>query len=1505
MRLSDIHGTLTAGLQPDKSLLLTTGLFDEMAATLGYLELSRLALTEASVSALAGGKVTVRGTASLLGLTDIGLEIVVAGDADVTVTVTIVLPTHWHVQDSFPKLPPSFKSDAAHAGFASLQGSLLLDFELTSAQLIIQSSAAGGKQAGINLQAKTSLPASQDYLKGLLKVPNEVDIAGSFVLREQGVPDFDLVIAGFGGGLTVGSFTVKDVALHLRNQRGGDPDDADLTVLTCAGKVEIGSSDPVVLDVAAAYQGDNGVFRFEGAAEGDSLTIARGIAALVEFAGGKASEFTLPKPLDKIGSFALRSLGAEVDTRNKVVRWLRISVGSSETWKLVPDVSVGDLYFNWLVLAPFESTRAMSVVVGGTLGFGSKDPIHFDVEGSKDESYTLDGQLRAGETINLTALVEKALSLQADLPTFEVDELEIQASTSGDFKLDGGITSDWSLQIGSQSLALEKVSFDLARSGSDKTGFIYSEIGLAKSRLYVRASIQPAQAAGQGDGAAKTGLLFEGGTLPASPPLSLTDLVEGLLELFGASLPSAVPDITLKNLDVKFDTVTKEFDFKGETDVEIEVPFIAKGNKQIHAAANLISRVDSGSGKRVLSGYMEGDLTIGSSVFTLQYTLGQNTHVFQASWASTAKTNRLGIDTLLGALGVDHLISVPADLDLKLKTVYLEYQAERETIKFVAESDSYGTAFLIASKLPLGTEDSQGATTPEGEWAVVFGLEFTGATKLSKIPVLGKGLGAADIFTFREIGLLVASADFKDIEIPQLPPLASLTKGQAPQGGDGDGPGNGPVPVKPVAPDTTLKLTKGVSFVGVIDMAGSQQTGEVAALRGIVTQAELVITASYNPSQKTFVLEAMLEGSVDIPTGGSSDLKIGDAALAFKFADGITFELSGDLMLHFNERSFDVRPAIDISAEAAVFRVGLVLDPAWTGAMGIPGLALDEADFLLGVNFVPPGLDIGLEGKMHVGKQPKSSDSFAFVLEMIEEVPDPLLLSFYVAELDVKTAMETFAPDADGASLPDFVNEIKVTELSFYWAEEPVTMPDGTVALPGLRFSGNVQIISFKAHAALAIDQASGIQGDLELSPIHVAHILDVTGHGKGVYLNEKDGAPVRESVLPKDSTGVTRTEVVPPGGAVLQFRTQQSPYLFVSLIVTLLDLEHEEVEGLVTDKGFTFKLIYQLSDVVKAELDVTLGDGHFHLYSQFGIHLKADIGPIKILGIDFGTIHLDAGFDLELEIEASAELFSLSVWGDFEFEGATLTMPKLTLSVAPASLTELPKLIIEHIGEEAEEIFKDLFDEAGKLIEEAGKEIAHLGEEAAQEVGKLGKEAVEEAGKIVDEAEQAIASGVKEAEQEVKKVEQEAAQIATKAAQEVEQIGEEAVQEVEKIGKQIGHVIDQAAHEVAAIAEEIAQEAEAVANEVKRLAEDAVEEVKAIAAAVEKEVAKILADAQRVVDSIINAANQVVHALEQEAERLWSAVKDLAKKAEEAVEAAAHAVASVAKKAWHAISKY
>lgn len=1493
MTLVELKQALEARLSDSQVLLIDKNITSEVSSLLTPLLTDRLRITHAQIT-LENSQLVAQGVCQLFSQ-DIRFHLEgQEHSGGLRCQVSLSFPDHWHMEDSFPDLPQSFKPDATHPGFTSSGPSLFYDLVWEHAKLKIEASTNQADPSKLDFEGKALFPSGYQNLQGILAIPDSVDIHGSLTLRQGHTPEIDLTIAVPAGSLSIGTVHLSNVLLHLRTHVSQKENTQESTDWVLSGELAIGSGDPVTL--TAEYRGDDAIFRFIVDAEPGVITVSNGVQAIVDIVGGDASEFSLPNPLNVLDAFSITQVITELDTAEQEVTFFGVQVDSDKTWQIIPDfLGAEGLSFHWMVHFPFSGAeyRKITSELAGTLLLGTDPGVRFDILARHDIGFTMMGELATGQSVNLTSMVTQSLGIDTALPEIDLDELTAQVDTSGDFTIRGALSSPWSFEVNHQLFAVEDLQFAIAKTGKSKSVYLSGISIFAGINFYVVTTVNSGALG-------NNGFQFEGGTV-ADKSISLREFVNWLLSFLGTSLPASVPDIRLSNLKVTFDSGTKAFGFEGETETEIAIPFLKEEHGKIHASVKLNSSVDTSTGHRQLTGYMEGDFTLGTSKFTLQYALGKDSHVFEASWESTDEHDRLGINTLLDAVGVDHDVRIPDGLDLNLTKVYLQYQAERETLKLVADSATYGEVFMILSKLPLGKPNPNEEVPPPGQgtWQFVFGWDYKNTNKFSDIPVLGEGLGAADIFHLDTVGLLISSADIKEFEIPEMPAFKQVQSGSdASAQSESD-------THKPVGSGSIIPLGKGLAFVAEMDLANSDQGGNMPALREVVTVGKLTVMAAINPEQESFSITAMLQGGITIPTGGESNLSLRNPALSFIFNDGIVFQLYGDLSMHFDHETIDVRPALSISMEEIEFSVDVEFEEGWKKPMGIQGLTLDEVGFEMGVNLLPaPGVNLGLEGQSHIGNHPRATDNFAFVLEIIEEIPDPLVLSFYLDEVSVQTALDVFVPDVQ-VNLPDLVKNIKLTQVSFYWAESPTVLPDGSIAQPGLRFGGNLQLLDFTAHAALAIDQTNGISGDFETSPIHIGNVLSVTGHGEGIYLKLKDGKPLPLRVRPEDNSDIETLEVVPPGGPVFAFRTTQSPYLQMSLKVSFLGLLNEEVEALVSNDGIMFALDYDLGHTVQAHLDFTLNKTGFQAHSQFGIHLKADLGPIRILGVDFGTIHLDTGFDISMSIEASLEHFELKLNGEFDFEGARLSFPEIHLAFAPRSLAELPGIILNWIKDHVGEIFKDLFDAAGHLLKEGLQEVEHLAEEAGKEIAHLATEAEHEAERVISDAVKAVEHTAEEAAEEVIKIEQEAEKILTDAANEVEKLATEAVEAVEHIGEEITHLAQEAEQEIEHIGEEIAEEARQVAAAVSRLAQEAAAEVKAIADAVTREVSQILHEAERAAQAVLNAARTVVNALENEAKALWDEAKRLADAIANAAKQVGNAVEHAAKSVWHAVSKY
>jgi hypothetical protein len=1416
--------------------------------------------------------------------------------------------TEWKLSDSFPSLKDSLSDSflfSAPQFNLDSQLALVLDenFQVELGMLPTPSLTAGQSKQGLSFQSNISYSPTDSPISLLLGA-KELSLSGAIAyLGEDPILQLEAELTKQNIGTFTFPFKLQLVSLlksydntienSYTNGFARLQCDFQKTTGTTTLNFPIGASiygqDPSML-LIDSYLEKNQEIKF---------------ADLADLFGVTSVDHIQPEGFPKFDDLALYQLGMMVYLPTTHLNSINVGLALNKEWEV----------FSKLI--KFHDLKADL-----TLDLTARKPeVSAKVSAKADlANATIDGHislpeqtfacyLEEGKNINISELVTELLGPDVPLPHLNCAEFEISGDVKNEhYHLMANLKEDWTLQVGTGEFVLQNTNLVI-----DKTKIGYQ---LQISGTFNLAGIGFYATAHYNNSDTVKGWTFNAYT--DIDTISLKFVFNALLQLVDVQVPCSVPDINISGLSFTFDTISKDFSFTAETETEIEVPFLSGDEAKIHAIVHVESGINTETNKRELSGFMEGDFTIDSSVFTLQYSIGKGEHIFEASWECKDETNLLGINTFLDKMGISDIsneLKIPKEIDLNLKKVYLKYQAETKTLKLVGDSVKYGEVFLIVSKLPIGQANPNEKVPTQGtsKWEFVLGWNYQGVINFSQIPIIGGHLEPTDLidqFHLESVGMIISSTAIKQFEIPDMPTMKAVNSGNdaSVKASISD------IKRKPVAQGNVIPLGKGMALVATMDLNKSKSDGKMEALRKLVPDSKLTTLLSIDLSKKSFSIKAILQNSINIPTGQESDLKLTNPTLSFDFNKGVSFLIYGDLSLHFDNEIIDVRPELFIRDNEMGGNIGVDFRDGWKKPMGIQGLTIDSADFQLGINFAPPGgINIGLQGKSHIEDRLPATDNFAFVLEIIEEVPDPLMFSFYLEEINVKTAMKVFVPKVDASSLPQFIQDTTLTDVSFYWAQQTVVIPDGSIAQPGLSYSGNLKVLNFEAHAALAIDQDSGICGEFEMSPIDFQNILAISGTGKGVSVDKKDGEIIHYNKLPdksktlpdQEQTGIEKVQLVAPGGPTIKFQTVQSPFLKMSISLSFLDVLDQEIEALVAEDEITFMLKYEIGDLVHADLNFALNTTGFSLHSKFGMHLKADIGPIKLLGVDFGSIHVDTGFDLVLDVSAYNDNFELKLSGEFDFEGARLHFPEIVISFALKSLTELPGIIIEHLIENAGEIFAALLEDAGKLLEEGIKEVGKLAVEGAKEVAQLAIAAEKEAEKIIGEAGKAIVQGVEDAAKEIAKVEEEAEKILSDAGLEVGVIGISAVKEVGQIALTITHVAEEAEQEIEQIGSQIAQEAEQVAVEVGKLTEDAIHEVGVIEKAVEQEVGKVLIEAKKVADAVIHTATEVVSAIENEAKALWNEAGELAKAIAKAAEDAANAVGNAAKGVWHTITKY
>ena len=377
------------------------------------------------------GKVTLDGKADVLGVKGVATHLEVTGDGTHLVTLTFTLPASWQFTASFPHLPPSYKPVDDTPGLSSLQPSILGDLHFSNPTLIVQRAAGGGRAAGLTFTGDLTENTAFKNLVGPLHLSATPTVSGTLTTHGAAAPDVRLSLSSGVPTLKVGSLLeVAGVEVKLLTTPEPDDESTVITLVEVSGTVRIGKTDPVPVEIKSPIYGSSSIFAFAAELPPNTVSIKRGIDALIELATGNLDEFALPR----IRWWSRRRF-VRSDHRGPTgpnVRHLQFAVESSQIWKISERIHVTELGFGWLVLFRPTWPRSVSASIHGQLRLGSaNDAVRFDLEAHSHGGFSASGALHEGDTVNLTRLVALALGRPADgLPEWDLTKLSLTFDTS-------------------------------------------------------------------------------------------------------------------------------------------------------------------------------------------------------------------------------------------------------------------------------------------------------------------------------------------------------------------------------------------------------------------------------------------------------------------------------------------------------------------------------------------------------------------------------------------------------------------------------------------------------------------------------------------------------------------------------------------------------------------------------------------------------------------------------------------------------------------------------------------------------------------------------------------------------------------------------------------------------------------------------------------------------------------------------------------------------------------
>jgi methyl-accepting chemotaxis protein len=972
---------------------------------------------------------------------------------------------------------------------------------------------------------------------------------------------------------------------------------------------------------------------------------------------------SLPKQMQN--AVQVKSLGFGLGTGTRKLEYASLELGTDESFNLdiIPDlIGISQPRVLFRVWNPTdEESRSFSCSVSGVLTIGIVD---FYVT-TTYPSYRFYASMEDGQTIETGQIIDYFSKGAVKPPNLTVSELTITGAFGNPiyWAIAGEIESDWEFKIADKSFAISQLTFNLEKIDKTLTGEFLGKVLIADNYFYVAAS-QPE---------ANQGWQFTGTQLPGET-LDLAKIVQGLLP-DGIQLPDAIGHFKVANLVLSFDTKAKTFSLEGDIEEEWTVSIGPKDftieNIRLH-----IERPEIG--QRSFSGGLSGNLIMGSNQFFISYDFAKGSQNLTATWENSA--NPLQLEDFINPFDIPMppMPARPPQIDLEEIIFSISYSTTstskstanapggtgaNKAFMFTGKSQNMGDIFLLLQKT--------------GTWGFAFGVALPENWSFSNIPgSVGTFMEPLDSLEFSEAFLLISTTENKSLTIPNFPAM----KGQ-------------PVIVQP-----------GISIGAYVDFG--QSSDSLMQQAGSIVPEETLLQATFAKPISNSSVYVILPGAVEVPVGPES-FELSNANLVLT-PKAKSFGMKGTLTIPLEDNQVTASGMLTISPDKITATMSIEgTEPILPAPMGLKGIHLYQFGVLLGATYKPPSINIGMQGKFYIGPTepstvPYNDYSFVFVLSVGSGAVRPLVLGCQASEITFEKAVEAVLDE--NLNLPKFINDLKITNLSFFWCQPPEQqlLPDGSMATPGLGFNGNLDFFGLQAFVSANVSATSHITGDAYMSPVNIKDILTITGDGKDTPDNYK-GTQIKS------------------GGPFFHIGTEKSPYLHASCKVTLFDFVSSSMEAQINDNGFQFSIdnevgnaSYNLSCAMK-DWSEFYGSGGFDFDEEF------NVGPIRILGNNLGSFSVKAKFNGSLKIEFNETEFKLTLSGSFllgvkKLGKINFTLPAITINIFLSKFKEIPEKAVEYVKDDASRILSSLFQDYKKWIKAVGEDIHKFGDD----IGKV-----------------------------------------------------------------------------------------------------------------------------------------------------------------------------------------
>jgi hypothetical protein len=323
---------------------------------------------------------------------------------------------------------------------------------------------------------------------------------------------------------------------------------------------------PVFVQAAVGRGSTNWMVGLDPATDGVTLP---SFSDLFVFAGGKSFKDTLPSFLRKIPRIRVPTLEIDFSLQPRSLQLLMFAAETTAPWPLIDDfLTVEKLSFELVLLDldKGEKDRKIGGRVSTTIIVSESVWLFFDAfKDPANEDWNFSGGLPPDKSINLTEIVgtllQDVVKLPPQVPVITFDTLEIHVVPDKTMALTAGSKSSWDLlpKLALTTFSLDGM-YDQQLPSNRFSGSLSTSWKIGSVPVDIKATL---------DNTGSQGWDFEGSTKDVKLPVSsfLKETFDGVFPGREGSVSSGVPpilNVTIKSLDARFNTQTKDFHFDAE-----------------------------------------------------------------------------------------------------------------------------------------------------------------------------------------------------------------------------------------------------------------------------------------------------------------------------------------------------------------------------------------------------------------------------------------------------------------------------------------------------------------------------------------------------------------------------------------------------------------------------------------------------------------------------------------------------------------------------------------------------------------------------------------------------------------------------------------------------------------------------------------------------------------------------------------------------------------------------